>query len=149
MKHQIRLLWSVTIFMVTIFCQPGLLVRACIANPTNYLSQAVSVDKVVIVTTVDERIPQDKPKVLAPIIFFTIIVLVTAWIVYQIIKLLDKVIPPPEKKPDPPPNSGNTNIPPITVNPTQENANVPKIPRKRGASPFISAPLRPPPLRLD
>src|SRR5205823_14649952 len=33
----------------------------------------------------------------------------------------------------------------ITVNPTQENANVPKIPRKRGASPFICA-LQLPPL---
>jgi hypothetical protein len=112
--------WAVTLFTVLYFCQPGLLLRACVS--TNYCSKAVSVDKAIIVQQIDESQPPDPPpqkKVFAPVIFFIIILAVFSWIIYQLIKLLDKVIPPPDKQPDPPPNSGNTNYPPIVINPTE------------------------------
>lgn len=112
----------------TVFCVFYLLhptANACMANPTNYwqFSKAVPVDQAVVVPIVDERAPvvessdAAKPKVLALVIAFAIAVAVIGYIIYQIIKLLDKVIPPPDKKPDPPPNSGNTNYPPVVVNP--------------------------------
>jgi len=117
MKTNVGLLWPLTVFLVFYLCSPS---NACIANPTNYWPQAVSVEKAQIVKDVDERAPTetDEGKIFAPVIFFVIILAVAAYIVYQLIKLLDKVIPPPDKKPDPPPNSGNTNYPPIVINPT-------------------------------
>jgi hypothetical protein len=120
MKPHVGLLWSVTIFMVAIFCQPGLLLRACVAN-TNYLSKAMFVNEAKIVPIVDERLQPEpeKDKVIGPVIFFVIVLAAFAYIVYQLIKLMDKIIPPPEKQPDPPPSSGNTNYPPIVINPTQ------------------------------
>lgn len=116
MKSYVRLLWVVTLFMTAYFCQPGLLLRACVS--TNYLSKAVSVSEAQLIPPVDESQPPPEKKVLAPVIFFVIVLAAFAWIVYQVIKMMDKIIPPPEKKPDPPPSSGNTNYPPIVVNPT-------------------------------
>jgi|SRR5947209_8542484 len=120
MKRHVRLVQSVTIFMVLIFLRP-IFVNACLPNPTNYWSQPVPVSNANIVPVVDERQPAPQPeehKLIAPVIFFIIILAVAAYIIYQLVKLLDKVIPPPDKKPDPPPNSGNTNYPPIVINPT-------------------------------
>src|SRR5882672_3564993 len=104
MKTNIHLLWSVTIFMVAIFCQPGLLLRASVS--TNLLSQAMSVDKAIIVHPIDESQPPPHKDFLAPVIFFVIVLAAFAYIIYQVIKMLDKIIPPPDKKPDPPPSSG-------------------------------------------
>lgn len=126
-KSVCPLYWTVTVFAVLYFVQPGLLLRACVPNPTNYCQfakgRAVPIDQItnLVPTAVPELAPaqpQDDRKVIAPIIFFVIMLIVFAYIIYQLIKLLDKVIPPPEKKPDPPPNSGNTNYPPIVMNPT-------------------------------
>jgi hypothetical protein len=117
MKTNAGPVWLVTLFLTIYFLVPK--AQCCVANPTNYVSQPVSVDKANIVPIVDERQPAQPPesKVLAPIIFFVIILAVFAWIVYQLIKLLDKVIPPPDPPP-PPPSDTTTNHPPITVNPT-------------------------------
>lgn len=127
MKRVSNVCWMVTIFFVVYFALPKLC--ACVANPTNYcatFSQPVPVEKANIIPIVDERQqvqpinpPDDtpQPKVWGLLIAFIIAIAVIAYIIYNIIKLLDKVIPPP-KKPDPPPNSGNTNYPPVVVNPS-------------------------------
>lgn len=118
MKTHIRLLWTVTLFMTAYFCQPGLLLRACVPNPTNCLSQAMSVDKAIIVQPVNESQSPPRKDVIAPLIFFVIVLAAFAYIIYQIIKMLDKIIPPPEKAPDPPPHTGDTNHPPVVINPS-------------------------------
>lgn len=118
LKQVCCLYQAVTLFMCLYFAHPT---QACLPNPTNYIhavSQTVS-DKANIapVDKHDPSLQTEQHKLLAPVIFFIIILAVAAYIVYQLVKLLDKVIPP-EKKPDPPPNSGNTNYPPIVINPS-------------------------------
>ncbi len=117
MKTNVGLL-SITAFFVFYFSAPKVS-PACVT--TNYceFSRAVSVSEANIVPTPDERVaPADNKDVVAPVIFFVIVLAAFAYIIYQIIKMLDKIIPPPEKKPDPPPHSANTNIT-IVMNPTQ------------------------------
>lgn len=116
------LYWAVTVFMVLFLLRPS---RACVAapDPCQFSNHAaVPINQITnIVSTPNELTPEtqdaDRGKVFGPIIFFAIILAVVGYIIYQLIKLLDKVIPPPEKKPDPPPNSGDTNRPPIVINP--------------------------------
>ncbi len=114
--------WAVTAFMCGFFALPH--VSASQPNPTNtwqfanHKSVAVNqVTNVVPEATELQPTTQDR-KFLGPMIFFAIVLAVTAYIIYQLIKLLDKVIPPPDKKPDAPPSSGNTNYPPVVINPT-------------------------------
>jgi hypothetical protein len=120
MKSHASIVWSVTLLLISYLLVPK--VSAAVPNPTNYWPQAVSVEKAKIVKEVDERAPTQptqppESKVLAPIIFFAIVLAVFAYIIWQLIKLLDKVIPP-TNPPDPPPGDVNTNYPPITINPT-------------------------------
>lgn len=115
MKTNVRLLWAVTLFMTAYFCQPSLLLRASVS--TNLLSRAMSVDKAIIVQPIDELQPPHKD-VIAPLIFFVIVLAAFSYIIYQIIKMLDKIIPPPENTPPPPPHTGDTNHPPVVINPT-------------------------------
>ena len=120
MKTFRSLIWSVTLFTVFYFLQPGLILRACVPNPTNSwtlsLNQPMPVDQAIIVQSPDERVtPTDtepRPKFWGLVIAFIIAIIVIAYIISQIIRMLDKVIPP-EPQPDPPPNSGNTNYPPV------------------------------------
>lgn len=117
MKSKVSLL-SVTAFFVFYFAVPK--VQACVSTNQFANHQAVPINQITnIVPEVSELTPTEAQdsKVLAPIIFFVIILIVFVWIIYQLIKILDRIIPPPEKQPDPPPNSGNTNYPPIVMNP--------------------------------
>lgn len=119
MKTNVGIL-SVTACLCLYFSVPK--VQACVLNPTNYvqLSKPVPVSEANIVPQKPELQPlqQEDHHIFGPVIFFIIMLAVAAYIIYQLIKLLDKVIPPPDKKPDPPPNSGNTNYPPVVINPT-------------------------------
>jgi hypothetical protein len=108
---------SVTACLCFYFSAPK--VQACVAS-TNYceFSKAVSVSEANIVPTPDERIqPANDKDFLGAVVFFVIVLAAFAYIIYQLIKMMDKIIPPPEKKPDPPPHSSNTNIT-IVMNPT-------------------------------
>lgn len=78
----------------------------------------MSVDKAIIVQPVDESQPPPHKDVIAPLIFFIIVLAVFAYIIYQVIKMMDKIIPPPENTLPPPPHTGDTNHPPVTLNPT-------------------------------
>jgi hypothetical protein len=119
--------WAVTIFFIAYFAAPH--TNAAWINPTNYWQfanhQPVPVDQVTNIAQAptdlgpaDAQPEQPHGKLLAPVIFFVIVLAAFAYIIYQLIKLLDKVIPPPEKQAPPPPNAGDTNLPPITINPT-------------------------------
>ena len=119
MKSHASTVWFVTLLLIAYFLAPK--AQSCIAS-TNYTTGAVSVSEVKIVPIVDEHSPTQptqppESKVIGPIIFFAIVLGVFAYIIYQLIKLLDKVIPP-TNPPDPPPGDVNTNYPPITINPT-------------------------------
>ena len=58
----------------------------------------------------------EKPQVIGLLIAFGVAILVIGYIFYQIIQMLNKVIPPP-KPPPPPPTAPNTNYPPVVINP--------------------------------
>ena len=115
-----------TVFCVFYLLHPSL--SACQPNPTNYfqINNAMPVDEAIVVPGSDER-PQ--PKFVALAIAFAIAVAVIGYILYQIIKLLDKVIPPPDKKVDPPPQAP-TNSPPVTINPSGSPGPASLIPHK-------------------
>jgi hypothetical protein len=119
MKSSIGLL-SVTAFFVFYFAAPK--VSSAYPPNTNYyqIHKAVPVNEANIVPTPDERVAPTEHKDFIPaVIFFIIVLAAFAYIIYQLIKLMDKIIPPPEKKPDPPPHSANTNIT-IVMNPTHD-----------------------------
>jgi len=99
MKHHIRLLWTVTLFMVLFLARPHLLQAS--TNQTTY-SQSVSVQS-------NDAKPE--PKIFGLIVVL-IAVAVVGYILWQIIKLAQKIPPP-----DPPPQQP-TNSPPVVINPT-------------------------------
>lgn len=117
MKSNLGLL-SVSASLVFYFAAPK--VSSAYPPNTNYyqMHKAVSVSDANIVPTPDERVaPAEHKDFIPALIFFVIVLAAFAYIIYQIIKMLDKIIPPPEKKPDEPPHSANTNIT-IVMNPT-------------------------------
>lgn len=117
--------WSITVFFVGFFCLPNL--PACQPNPTNYWQfadgQIVPVNQVTnIVQPAQEMPTKPEPKVFAACIVAVIAIAVVGYIIYQIIKLCNK-IPPVNPPPPPPP----TNSPPYAVvNPVSGNS--PAIP---------------------
>ncbi len=100
----IRLLWTVTVFMVTFFALPH--VNACLPNPTNYFQ--LSTPALSANPTADHP---PEPKVFAFLIAAIIGIAVVGYILWQIVKLAQKLTPP-----NPPPASP-TNSPPVVINP--------------------------------
>ena len=101
----------VTLPLVFYFAAPKVL--ACHPNPTNYLAFA-SVQKSD--GTQYPTSPQPKPTFLIPLIVAAIGIAVVGYILWQIVKMCQKI--PPPNPPDPPPDGSLTNGPPITINPT-------------------------------
>jgi hypothetical protein len=112
MKPFKSLIWSVTLIMVLYFIQPGLLARACMANPTNYCQFNIQTGQPKGSPVQEPANEKSDDKIFAACIVAVIAAAVIGYIIYQIIKLCNK-IPPPDPPPAPP-----TNSPPIVINPT-------------------------------
>ncbi len=100
MKTNVRLLWAVTLFMVTFLASPRIL-RSDPSNPTSYNQATIHADT------------PTKPE---PKIWIFIVALigiaVVGYIIYQLYQMAQKIQPP-----DPPPQSP-TNSPPVVINPS-------------------------------
>ncbi len=102
--------WAATIFALGYFCQPGLLLQACLPNPTNqwYIAQTTT-------PTSTDPAPQDTHKnFIVALIVAAIGIAVVGYIIYQLVKLAAKIKPPDPPPPDP---SSPTNSQPVVFNP--------------------------------
>jgi hypothetical protein len=120
MKHKSfgMLHHAITVFAVFYFSNLNLPLRACIAtNCWQFANhQTVAVNQITnIVDQPTEAQSPPKEKVWGAVIFFVIILMAFAYIISQLIRLMDKIIPPPDPPPEP---HGPTNGAPITFNPT-------------------------------
>ena len=102
MKSNIRLpwFWVVTVFMTAYFAQPHLL-RPAPSSPAPSYSQSIT----------NQTDTPAKPKIFALIVAL-IGIAVVGYIIWQIVKMANKIPPP-----DPPPGAP-TNSPPVVINPT-------------------------------
>src|SRR6267142_4400562 len=101
MKSNVRLLWTVTLFMVLFFAQPHLL-RSDPSNPSSYNEAA----------TIHTDAPTKPEPQLWIFIVAIIGIAVVGYIIYQLYQMTKKIPPP-----DPPPGAP-TNSPPVVINPS-------------------------------